>query len=146
MECTIYIGNESSNLCCICLDECFVDECHAKKLSNENENINFKCCNGIIHKRCLLILFLNEYENCSLCRNEIYIFDYYTIKDIQKLLHVNEMKDHKENICKLLYKLSFNIISYYFYISIFNIDLFFNKLKYYIHICVLNIKINRNTV
>ena len=141
MECTIYISKESINLCCICLDECFVDEYYAKK-SHENSSIKFKCCGGYIHNRCLLLLFLNDFENCCLCRNEIDVLDYYTVKDIQKFLHINELKDYKEEICKLLYKLSFNIVLYCFYICMFNIEVFFNKLKYYIHICILDIKIS----
>lgn len=140
MDYQIFIDNNLDNICCICLDEC-IGVYNKNCDKNINDYFNFKCCNGFIHKRCLLLLFLNDFENCCLCRNELNVLDYYSIKDIQKLLHTNELEDHKEEICNLLYKLSFNKIVYYFYIFMFNIELMLNKFKYYLNICILDIKI-----
>lgn len=136
MECAIYFGTEC-DVCCICLDECIY-----KKTSNKNNYINFKCCNGLIHKSCLLMLFLNDFENCCLCRNELNVVDYYKIDDIKKLLHINEMKIYKKELYKLLYELSFNKMLYYIYIMIFNVQIFFYKIKNYIYTCILDVKLS----
>lgn len=137
MECRINFAEVKSDLCCICLDECILDK------YNENlEYVNFKCCNGLIHKRCLLFLFLNYFEQCCLCRSEINVTDYYTIQDIKKLLHVNEIKMYRKEIYILLYELSAYKILSYMYIIFFNIYLFFYKIKNFIRTCILDLKIS----
>jgi len=137
-ECYIYFSNENFDLCCICLDECILTE--KNKISNEHNYINFKCCNGLIHKRCLLIMFLNNFENCCLCRSEIDIIDYYSINDIKSLLYTNQLKEYKEELYKLLYKLSLYKIVYYIYVLIINIKLFFYNVKSWLMTFMLRLK------
>ena len=126
-ECYIYFSNENFDLCCICLDECIITE--KNKISKEHNYINFKCCNGLIHRRCLLLMFLNDFEKCCLCRREIDVIDYYSINDIKTMLNIYEMKEYKEELYKLLYKLSLCTIIYYIYVLCLNIKLFFQGKK-----------------
>lgn len=137
MECTIYFGNELYDVCCICLDECILD-----KTSKTDEYVNFKCCNGLIHKRCLLMMFLNDFEHCCLCRNELSVIDYYTIQDIKNLLHINEMKIYKKELYKILYELSAYKIFCYIYIFLLNIKLFVYKIKNFIYTSILDVKLS----
>lgn len=132
MECKIYFYEETYDVCCICLEECIIDK--------HKESVKFKCCNGLIHKRCLLMMFLNYFEHCCLCRSEISVTDYYSIQDIKKLLHINEMKIYKKELYKILYELSAYKILSYIYIFFLNIYLFFYKIKSFIYICILDLK------
>lgn len=136
MECRIYFAEEISDLCCICLDECILD-----KYNEKNEYVKFKCCNGLIHKRCLLMMFLNYFEHCCLCRSEINVTDYYTIQDIKQLLHINELKIYKKELYHILYELSAYKLLCYIYILLLNIYLFFYKIKNFIYTCVLDVKL-----
>jgi hypothetical protein len=140
MECSIIFANDTYNLCCICLDECLLDE--KNKKSKTNEYVNFKCCNGIIHKRCLLMMFLNDFEHCCLCRREISVVEYYTIQDIKNLLHINEMKIYKKELYKILYELSAYKILCYIYIFFLNIKLFLYKIKNFIYTSILDLKLS----
>ena len=137
MECNIYIDNDTYDLCCVCLDECILD-----KKNKTDEYVNFKCCNGMIHKRCLLMMFLNDFEHCCLCRKEISVVDYYTIQDIKHLLHINEMKIYKKELYKILYELSAYKILCYIYIFLLNIQLFCYKIKNFIYTCILDVKLS----
>lgn len=141
MECRISFAEEIYDLCCICLDECILD-----KYNEKHEYIKFKCCNGLIHKRCLLMMFLNYFEHCCLCRSEISVTDYYTIRDIKKLLHINEMKIYKKELYIILYELSAYKILSYIYIFFLNIYLFFYKIKNFISTCILDLKLSIKSI
>jgi hypothetical protein len=137
-ECYIYFSNQKFDLCCICLDECILNE--KNKISKEHDFINFKCCNGLIHQRCLLLMFINDFENCCLCRREIDVLDYYSINDIKSILNIYEMKEYKRELYKLLYKLSVYKIIYYIYVLILNIKIFFYNVKCWMFTCMLRLK------
>lgn len=80
--------------CCICLEQCQIQE-----------DIKMKCCNQNIHKSCLLdwIISKKSNENCPLCRNDILdIVEIYTIEDF--LNKITKKKCKNKNIEEILNK------------------------------------------
>jgi len=85
--------NKESELCCVCLEEVFLDLCR-----------DLKCCKKNIHIKCLLELFLynnKEYSlskilNCPLCRQNIQIE--FTIPDILVINYLYKDKFNKNLI------------------------------------------------
>lgn len=94
------------DLCCICLDDCvniketficnYSENDEINTLILKKQYVNMKCCNCPIHKKCLLLLFLNDFLECPLCRcKNITITDYYKYNEISKFLTISELYIYK---------------------------------------------------
>lgn len=120
----------NTECCCICLDEC--------NDKFENEYINFQCCNGTIHRKCLLTLILNDFTDCPLCRTSINIKCYFTVLILNDYLTISEIRLYKIQIYTLLKNLIDNKFIYYINILSIELCLFIDDPRLYI-IAILKI-------
>lgn len=100
------------NYCIDIFDECPI----CLEIIYDKNIINLYCCKKYIHKKCLLLLFLNDYKCCCLCRqdqdlqmyyNEEYLLDIMN-SSLDIIVNVPIEKD-KKKIEMLLFKLTNNI-------------------------------------
>lgn len=112
----------SEELCCICLDEC-----NNKKIFKTKKYTRFKCCNRCIHKNCLLILILNDFKICPLCRSNIDIKDYFKDENILHYLNSDDIILYINNTYNVIYELRKNYMDYLFKLFIINVILIFKR-------------------
>jgi hypothetical protein len=112
--------NIDEEICCICLDEC-----NSHKKIVEKIHARFKCCHCPIHKKCLIILFLNNFNTCPLCRSTIDVKDYYNNKEILRYLSLDEIQLYKERLSTIMYELN---DGYFFSLIILHIILIMNTI------------------
>lgn len=93
---TLKIADE----CCICLGD---DYTLSKK-------IYMKCCNQILHQRCLFDISIYGHKNCPLCREKLKLKNYFTRNEFKKYiydLNIYEKCNHAYHIQNALHELTY---------------------------------------
>ena len=71
-------------ICCICFSEC--KDHHFEIL---------KCCQNMIHQKCLFFLAMNNHKKCPLCRESMDLFQYMD-KHVIEIHKEETLKEHPE--------------------------------------------------
>lgn len=84
----------------------FEEECYICMDNIQSELIKLNCCyNELIHKKCLVMLYINNISKCPLCNSQYNICNYITKKEVKhifKELDVIEKILYNEQFKQLL--------------------------------------------
>lgn len=95
--CNIIIESPQEYECCICL------------IDDKSSYLYTKCCNKIIHNKCLFDIIVHGHFLCPLCRRKLKLKEYFTVKKFLKYTSSLTLYDkylYTENIKNTLHELT----------------------------------------